>query len=502
MLKILIAKQIKVLDAYTIERDAISSIDLMERACRAFVNWFVANFDERIRVGIVCGPGNNGGDGLGIARLLKEKSFPVTVWIVKGQGDTTADFEQNLQRAQRTKVKIFEILHDDPETRPFEQTDVLIDAIFGSGLSRPVEGIFKWVIDEMNAATAQRVAVDIPTGLMADQTSTGSVFQANYTVSFQLPKLSFFLPGSYKYVGEWTLVEIGLHKDFISRAETHYHYITLKGCRKILKRRSRFDHKGTYGHALLIAGSLGKMGAAVLSAKASIRSGLGLLTVHVPRCGNVILQTAVPEAMASLDRSEEILTSPPTVDRYSTIGIGPGLGKASDTVKAMKSILQHFRKPMVIDADALNILAENPELLPLLPEGTILTPHPKEFERLVGTWGDDFQRLEKLREMSHKLNCVIVLKGAFTSIAEPGGNVYFNATGNPGMATAGTGDVLTGILTGLLAQQYNSLDAALLGTFLHGLSGDLAAVKKGMNSLIATDIINFLPAAYLKIRRE
>ena len=502
MLKILSSKQIKALDAFTIERDEITSIDLMERACRAFTNWFVENFDERIQVGIVCGTGNNGGDGLGIARLLKEKSYPIVVWIIRSEGVPTADFSENLERAQRTNVEIFEILHADADIKPFEETDVLIDAIFGSGLNRPVEGIYKSIIDAMNAATVRRVAVDIPSGLMADQASAGAVFKADYTVSFQLPKLSFFLPESYRFVGEWVLVDIGLQKEFINNADTKYHYITLKGCRKILKRRSRFDHKGTYGHALLVAGSIGKMGAAVLSSRAAVRSGLGLLSVHIPRCGNVILQTSVPEAMVSLDISEDILTSPPSVDRYSSIGIGPGLGKATDSVKAMKSILQHFRKPMVIDADALNILAENRELLPLIPEGTILTPHPKEFERLVGTWYDDFQRLQKLREMASQLKCIVVLKGAFTSIAEPEGNVYFNATGNPGMATGGTGDVLTGILTGLLAQHYASLDAALLGTYLHGLSGDIAALEKGMNSLIASDIIEFLPAAFLKIRRE
>ncbi len=386
--------------------------------------------------------------------------------------------------------------------KPFEQTDVLVDAVFGSGLSRPVEGIYQWIIDAMNAAPVRRVSVDIPSGLMADQASKGSVFQADYTVSFQLPKVSFFLPEYYKFVGEWILVDIGLHQGFINNSDTQYYCITPKGSRKILKRRSRFDHKGTYGHALIIAGSLGKIGAAVLSARAAVRAGLGLLTVHIPRCGNVILQTSVPEAMASLDRSEDVLTSPPAIDRYSTIGIGPGLGKASDTAKALKSILHNFKKPMVIDADALNILAENRELLSLIPEGSILTPHPKEFERLAGTWEDDFQRLGKLRELASRLKCVVVLKGAFTSITDCGGTVYFNVTGNPGMATGGTGDVLTGILTGLLAQHYTSLDAALLGTYLHGLSGDLAILEKGMNSLIASDIIDFLPAAFLKTRRE
>ncbi len=502
MLKILSSKQIKALDAYTISHDSIESIELMERACRSFVNWFVDVIEQGCRIGIVCGTGNNGGDGLGIGRLLKERGYDVTVWLVRGEASTTPDFTLNLERAKLGSVRLYEILDKDPHTNIFQGCDILIDAIFGSGLSRPVEGIYKWVIEAVNEAEVRRIAIDMPSGLMSDSNSSGAIVKAHYTVSFQLPKLSFFMPQLHASVGEWILVDIGLNKEFIKNAETSHYYITPKAVRKILKKRSRFDHKGTFGHALLISGSLGKMGAAVLSSRAAIRAGLGLLTVHIPRCGNVIVQSSVPEAMVSLDRHEEILTSPPALETYTVVGIGPGIGRAIETVKALRFVLDNFRKPMVIDADALNILAENKDMLGAIPVGSILTPHPKEFERLVGKWANDFERLEKLQKLAAQLKSVVVLKGAFSCVASPDGMVYFNGTGNPGMATGGTGDVLTGILTGLLAQQYEPLKAAQLGVYLHGLSGDLAVPELGMNSLIASDVVDFLPSAFLQLRRD
>lgn len=501
MLKILSAKQIKELDAYTIKHGSITSIDLMERACRAFVNWFVEHFDNRCAIGIICGTGNNGGDGLGIARMIKDLGYRVKVWIVKGSVSESIDFKINLDRARRSKVEILELINESDE-RLFGDCDVLVDAVFGSGLSRPAEGIYARVIECINKADAQRVAVDIPSGLMADSASTGPIVQADYSVSFQLPKLSFFFPQNQKFVGEWALVDIGLHKDFIRQTEASHFYIAQKDVRKILKQRSKFSHKGNYGHALVVSGSYGKMGAAVLASRAALRSGPGLLTVHIPKCGYAIIQTSVPEAMVSIDDHEAFLTSKLTFDNYSTIGIGPGLGMAAETVKAFGAILQNFRRPMVIDADGLNILAENRELLHLIPEGSILTPHPKEFERLVGKWQNDFERLERQKQLSDQLKSVVVLKGANSSITSPDGRVYFNSTGNPGMATGGSGDVLTGILTGLMAQAYPPLQAALLGTYLHGLSGDLGAFEMGMNSLIASDLIDFLPSAFLRLHRK
>jgi NAD(P)H-hydrate epimerase len=500
MIKILKTQQIKELDAYTIEHESISSIDLMERACRAFTHWFSERFDATSKIGVVCGTGNNGGDGLGIARLLKEWSYDVKVWIIRGNNEGTNDFRVNLDRLKELKVQIIEA-NVAPESMAFEDRDILIDALFGSGLSRTPEGVFAQTINNINAADAIRVAVDIPSGLMADKASSGAIVKAHYTVTFQLPKLAFLFPGSLEYVGDWTAVDIGLSKPFIKDAETRNYLISRKGVKRIFKPRSKFDHKGTFGHALLVSGSFGKIGAAVLGSRAALRSGVGLLTTHVPACGYSILQTAVPEAMISTDGHNNHITSVPEWQNITTVGIGPGIGQAKETIKAFASLMEKFRKPMVIDADALNILGANRELFHLVPEGSILTPHPKEFERLAGPSRDDFERLEKQRALASQLRSVILVKGAYTAVAAPDGCVCFNSTGNPGMATGGSGDVLTGILTGLLAQKYHSWEATVLGVYVHGLAGDLAIVEKGMNGLIASDLVEFLPSAFLELKR-
>jgi ADP-dependent NAD(P)H-hydrate dehydratase / NAD(P)H-hydrate epimerase len=498
MLKILSSAQTKLFDQYTIEHEPIASIELMERACRAFVEWFVTKFVATQKIAVVCGTGNNGGDGLGIARMLCDWGYPVEVFTIRSSSSATADFKANLERLpskiKRTDVK--EINQLD-----FVKTDVIIDAIFGSGLSRQAAGIYAAAIETINQAKVIKVSVDIPSGLLADAHSDGAIVQARYTLTLQLPKLAFFFPQYSRYVGEWILLDIGLSETFLKQIEAHHFYVTEKSIRKLIRPRKKFSHKGNFGHALLIAGSLGKMGAAVLSARAAMRSGLGLLTVHVPICGVEILQTVVPEAMAEVDLDENHFSSLPDTLDYQTIGIGPGIGKHQDSVKVFSRLLENYQQPMVIDADALNILSENRSLLPLVPKGSILTPHPKEFERLVGAWSNDFHRLEKQKELAAQLQSVIVLKGAFTSIVDAQGNVYFNSTGNPGMATGGSGDVLTGILTGLLAQGYTSIDAAILSVYLHGLAGDLAAYDLGMESLIASDLVQYLPLAFKRMAK-
>jgi len=493
MLKILSSQQIKALDKFTIEHEPIASIDLTERACLAFTKWFVQRFSSDKKVGIICGTGNNGGDGLGIARLLIEKNYSVKVWIVRGEMSESEDFKINLKRLSE-KIKPIEIYKIGSDIT-FNECEILIDAILGSGLSRATSGIYSESISLINKINVTRIAVDIPSGLFADAHSTGEIVHAHYTVSFQLPKLAFLFPENQNYVGEWHLVDIFLNKEFIESTSTQNFFVTEKSIQRIIRPRKKFSHKGTYGHALIIAGSFGKMGACVLSSKAALRSGLGLLTVHVPKCGYSIAQTSVPEAMALVDLEENYFSFVPENLSYTTIGIGPGLGTDSETVKAFAKTLKQFKKPMVIDADALNILSSNKELIELIPQGSILTPHPKEFERLAGSWSTDFERLELLRNFSLKIKSVVVLKGAHTSIAF-NGKIYFNSTGNAGMAIGGSGDVLTGILTALLSQGYSSIETVLIGVYVHGLAGDFAAGDLGMNSLIASDIIEFLPYAF------
>lgn len=494
MLKILSTNQIRELDAYTIKHRPIASIDLMENACHAIFTWISEHYPPNFRVGVVCGTGNNGGDGLGVGRLLSDSGYPVSAWVVKGSVPESADFKINLERLSG-KVALSYIT-DKVEPQTFSNVDILLDGLFGSGLSRPAEGIYAAVISQINETSAEKIAIDIPSGLMADKPSEGEIVKADYTLSFQVPKLAFFFPQHHQFIGTWCLLDIGLHKDYLKQIETSYFYFVKKDVGRILKSRTKFDHKGKFGHALLVAGGYGKMGAAVLASRAALRSGLGLLTTHIPKCGYNIMQSSVPEAMTITDLHEMHLTSAPPVDNYSVVGIGPGLGQERETVQAFRKLLETTQVPMVIDADALNILAANRELLQLVPAGSILTPHPKEFERIAGPWKNDFARLEKQKQLSKDLKSVVVLKGAYTSIASPDGRVFFNSSGNPGMAKGGSGDVLTGILTGLLAQPYEALEAAQLGVFLHGYAGDLGAYEKGFNSLTASDIVDFLPDAF------
>jgi len=496
MLKILDIAQLRALDAYTIQHEPVASIDLMERACQAFVSWFVKRFDNSKGIGIVCGTGNNGGDGLGIARLLTEQGYIVCVYIVRS-GKVSPDFTTNFDRLQGA----IDVNDFDAETPVMAACDVLIDAILGSGLTRPAEGIYQVAIDAINNADAIRVAVDIPSGLFADQHTTGPTVKADYTVSFQLPKLSFLLPESGASVGEWHLADIGLDKGFIYERDTSRFYLEGADVRDLIRKRKAFSHKGNFGHALLIAGSRGKFGAAVLAAHGALRAGAGLLTVHTPSGGHDILQSSVPEAMVSIDGGSEHITGCPQVDGFDVIGAGPGIGQSPATMEVVRKILL-TGKPMVIDADALNILSSHRDLLQVVPKGSILTPHPGEFRRLVGDWNNDFKRLDMQVSLARQLNSVVILKGAHTSIATPEGVVFFNSTGNPGMATAGSGDVLTGILTGLMAQGYSAKEAALLGVYLHGLAGDLAVLQNGEHSLIASDLVTFLPAAFMTLAQK
>jgi len=372
-------------------------------------------------------------------------------------------------------------------------------------LARPITGFVGEVVSFIHNTNAIIVSIDIPSGLFADDTSIsgkGTIIKADYTLSFQFPKLAFLLPENELYVGSWEVLDIGLSEEYIISEPTKNHFILKEDIKQVLKGRPKFSHKGTYGHALLIAGSYGKMGAAILASQACLRSGVGLLHTHVPKSGVNILQTASPETMISIDAEEKYFSQIPDIGLYNVIGIGPGLGKEHQSQQAMKMLIQNSPSPMVIDADALNILSENPTWLAFLPQGSILTPHPKEFQRLVGSWQNDFDRLEKQRNLAKKHGIYIVLKGAHTSICFPDGQCHFNSTGNPGMATAGSGDVLTGIITGLLASGYSSGVAATLGVYIHGLAGDIAAKKMGFEALIASDIVDNLGKAFSNMYKQ
>lgn len=501
-MKILSAPQIRQWDEYTIQHEPISSIDLMERAAIRCTEWLVEHYPAATSFGIFCGKGNNGGDGLAIARMLIERNYAVTVHILEFGHLGTTDFQTNLTRLHHFPAADIHFIQTEEHLHAIPEGQIIIDAILGSGINREVEGITASLIDHMNRAGCEIISIDIPSGLFVDESSKGiKTVKANYTLSFQCYKMALLVPENSAAIGEVHILNIELHNDFYKKVEPKSEIIDKEIIQSIYKPRNKFSHKGNFGHALLIAGSYGKIGAAVLSAKACLRSGAGLLTCHIPKCGYDILQSTVPEAMVLTDSDAEIISKVETgLEKYFVIGIGPGIGTEAATKTMLKELLTLCTKPVVLDADALNIISEEKQLLQLIPEGSILTPHPKEFERLFGKSNDDFERIQLAINKAVELKCVIILKGHHTLIATPGGNVFFNSTGNAGMATAGSGDVLTGIITGLLAQGYSAVEAAILGVYLHGLAGDLAADTNSKEAMLASDIINHLGTAFLQIQ--
>ncbi len=504
-MKLFQSKQIADIDLFTISHEPIASIDLMERASQMLCNEFVNSFKSNQKLIFFIGPGNNGGDGLALARMLADNDFLCVVYIVKISNKLSANCELNLKRLHAQKgVKIKEI-KNNKDFPKIQEKDVIVDALFGSGLSRPVDGLAAEVIKWVNKSLAKVVAIDIPSGLFGDDNAVNNhenIIKADFTYSLQFPKISFMFAENEQFVGLWKVLPIGLNEKIISETESNYFYLTSNFIGNKVKKRVTFAHKGSFGHAMLVAGSYGKMGAAILGAKSCLRSGVGLLTVHLPKSGYQIIQIAVPEAMVSADDSEKNISLLPEINNYSAIGIGPGIGIQKQTKDFFKNILLQIEVPLVIDADALNIFSANKLMLKLLPKQTVLTPHPGEFDRLAGKSINGWERHLKQIEFAKKYQIVIVLKGAHTSIAMPDGRCFFNATGNPGMATAGSGDVLTGIILSLLAQGYSSEDASLVGVYLHGLAGDFAKLKHGEESLIAGDIIENIGCAFLSVKRQ
>jgi NAD(P)H-hydrate epimerase len=500
-MKIFTAEQVRAWDQYTITHEPISSIELMERAATACADWILRQFPEQSPYTIFCGKGNNGGDGLAIARLLLEKGFTVNIYILEFGHRGTDDFQHNLSRLYLYPQGHIYFIQSEEHIHSLNPGQLVIDALFGSGLNRAVDGLTAQVIQFINHSGSTVIAIDIPSGLFTDHSSKGNLtIQASHTLTFQSYKPAFLVAENQAAVGKLEVLDIGLHRQYEEDTPTPFELVDDTIIHDIYRARPLFAHKGNFGHALLLAGSRGKMGAAVLSSRACLHSGAGLLSCHIPAAGLDILQTAVPEAMAIPDAEQDQISDPGELEKYNAIGIGPGIGQSAATAACLKSVLTRYQHPIVIDADALNILAADPALQSLIPAGSILTPHPKEFERLAGPSVNDFDRIEKARSMARELNVVILLKGQHSLIATAGGKAWFNSTGNPGMATGGSGDVLTGVLTGLLAQGYSPVEAAMLGCYLHGLAGDIAAKELSQEAMIAGDITEYLGRAFLQIQ--
>jgi NAD(P)H-hydrate epimerase len=496
MKALLNAEQLKSWDYQTMKQLPISSIDLMEKAAYACVKWIAKRFDTNNTFTVLCGPGNNGGDGLAIARLLADENFPCRIFIAQFNNKTSVDFEINLKRLKHYPQIEIQYLQPDLITNIELNTNlVLIDALFGYGLNRPLDGHYLNLIKHINHSKCKIIAIDIPSGMPADMDVYHSRFEcikADYTLTFESPKQTFMLSEPGNNCGEVAVLSIGLIPDFANADNGIYYYITSADI--ALDKRRVFTHKGTYGHALCIGGSYGKMGAIALCAKACLQTGCGLVTAAIPSHGNDILQSQIPEVMTKPDAEPYLISQFADASNYEAICVGPGMGTNDRTLNAFIKWLPSQTQPLVIDADGLNCLAEamnKQKLATTLPANAILTPHPKEFDRLMGETLNPLQRIKKQRQYSIQHKVFVVLKGAHTSISTPEGKIFFNSSGNAYMATAGSGDVLAGIITSFLAQGFPPEKACITGVFLHGIAGQTASEEK--HPIMASDIIQCMP---------
>lgn len=501
-MKLFTGKQIKEWDQFTIAHEPVSSPALMERSATTFVDWFdQSGMGVGIQINILCGNGNNGGDGLAIGRLLHERGYSIRIHILRLAKKDSEDFDINLAKCLALEKIQPEFIHNKmPE---WGQGNIIIDALLGTGVSKKVEGLAAKIIQSVNESNNYVVSVDMPSGLPAEGIADGPVIASDVVFTFMQPKLSFLLAENERFIKKWVVGDIGLHRDYQEHTDAGTELIDREMVSSLHKKRSTFGHKGSYGHILICGGHHGKTGAAILSAYAALRSGAGLVTACVPEGLQLVMHATVPEVMVTHpDQLLHAVIENPGLQSFSAIGIGPGMGTGPEQAELLRHVIASATAPLVIDADALNIISEHQEWLPLLPENTVLTPHPGEFRRLFGSWANSMEMFDKQRITAQQYKIVIVLKGAYTRIATPEGKIYINSTGNPGMATAGSGDVLTGVITALLGQGYTPEISAILGVYLHGLAGDLALGEQSQESLCASDIIANLGRAFSSLHER
>ena len=501
-MKIFTSAQIHELDKFTIENEPIKSIDLMERSAKAITQAITEVWGNQTPVIIFAGPGNNGGDALAVGRLLCDKGYEVTVYLFNIYGKLSDDCATNKKRLAEKRSKALIEVTQEFEPPHLEVGTLVVDGLFGSGLNKPLAGGFSSLVKYINASPAQVVSIDMPSGLMTEDNTynvRANIIRADLTLTLQQPKLSFLFPENQQFIGRLKVLDIRLSKEGIEKIDANYTLIEENDIRSRLLHRDPFAHKGKMGNALIIAGSYGMGGASVLATKACLRAGAGKVTTHTPKRNSLLLQISAPEAIIQFDREETIFSEAVDTEDFNAVGIGPGLGTSEQTAIAIIAQLRRTQCPIVADADAINILANHRAWVQQLPKDIIMTPHPKEFDRLEGPSTDSYERLMKARDLAQRLQAYILLKGHHTSLCLPDGHIMFNSTGNAGMATAGSGDVLTGIITGLLARGYKHLDACVVGMYLHGLAGDIAAKELGVESVIAGDLIQYLPYAFKRL---
>ncbi len=503
-MKIFSKEQIYEADKITTQKQNISSTDLMERAGNQIFNWMHLRMQgAQVPIHVFCGIGNNGGDGLVLSRQLITHGYNVITYVVNCSDKRSKDFLINYDRIKNVTNDWPKLLKCESEFPEIGRDDIIVDAVFGIGLNRAADDWVKRLFQHFRASQAFTLSIDMPSGLYSDKVpeDENGVVWAGYTLSFQTPKLVFFLPETAKYSVQWEVLDIGIDQEFLFTTETEVELIGKHEVLPLYKPRDKFDHKGTYGHSLIIGGSYGKIGSVLLASRAALNIGAGLVTAFVPKCGYTVLQSGFPEAMVITDANEEMITNIKFDIEPSVIGIGVGVGTNTKTVKAFETFLKENKASLVIDADGLNILAKKKALIKLLPETSVLTPHPKELERLIGKWKNDFDKLKKTKAFAKKYKVIVVIKGANT-ITVFNDKLYINTTGNPGLATAGSGDVLTGVITGLISQGYEPLAATIFGVYLHGKSADLALEKYGYQSMIASNVTFYLKDAFMDLFKQ
>ncbi|MCC8036504.1 MAG: NAD(P)H-hydrate dehydratase [Rikenellaceae bacterium] len=494
-MKILTGGAIKEIDKATMKTEGISSLELMERASEEMARTICESVCETDSLLFFIGKGNNGGDGLAVARMVANIGFRCGTVMLYPADELSMDCKFNFERLPE-KINIY----NWGEEFPANDYDLVVDAILGSGLKGTAEGVAKEAISYLNGLSKKVISIDIPSGMSPEPPAgSGAIVKADLTITIQFPKLSMLLPESGNRCGDIKIVDIGLDTKFTDNSDSYF-FTTQEDIIPMLESRPKFSNKGSFGHALLICGSSEMFGAAILSVGGALRSGCGLVTAHIPGKQSAALLATAPSAMVSCaDKKDHFTSLPFDLEKYNVCGCGPGLGQREDTVQALTRLLHAFDRPMVLDADALNMLSSHPHLQELIPEGSVLTPHPGEFERLVGKWRDENEKLEKLRYLAIRLKSTVVLKGAHTAVCLPDSSIHFNSTGTPGMAKGGSGDVLTGLITGLMARGYTGPQASVLGVYLHGLGGEKAAEYYGAEAMNSADLPDFIAEAYREL---
>ena len=502
-MKIFTSELIREIDKATCEAQNITPLDLMERAASAVCCEIETRFNPSQRIVVFAGPGNNGGDALAVGRMLFEQGYKkVEVFLFNVMGKLSHDCSEEKNRIMETEAIDFTEVTKDFQPPYLSEKDVVIDGLFGSGFKGTLQKGFLTLVNYINDSNAYVISIDVPTGLSGEwnnNVSRRDMIHADLTLTFQFPRLSFFFEENQEVLGEWRLIDIELDESKMKDIPVDFMLVEERNVRPLFRKRNEFSGKRDYGSALFFAGSVGMSGAAVLCAKGCLRSGAGLATVHSARVSLPIVQTSLPEALFEPDRNDFFITDMSVHHNHQAVAVGPGLGVNDKTIDALESLLKNYKNPLVLDADALNCMAKRPHLLSLLPAHSIITPHVGEFDRLFGTHGSTEERLKKAIDMAKYYNIIIVLKGHYTATVRPTGRVYFNSTGNPGMATAGSGDVLTGVITSFIAQGFRPEQAATLGVFVHGMAGDLAEEKWGEFGILASEIADSCALALKKI---